>query len=162
MPHLFHQPPERREADAPAQGLPVRGVIDHAAAALKAAIRVDEPFPHWLLRDVLPDALCREIVALQMAPPPPEDTKGKRDSHNDQRQFAAGSNLQRHPSLAAVATAFQSPSVVKAIEDAFGIDCAGSYLRIEVLPGLRWVLAGTAYGHQGKAAHLAAVSEYRC
>ncbi len=122
MPQVLQQSPDGHLAAA---------LADHIVKALKAADRVGTPFPHWILRDLLPEAVCRQVLALPLAPPPIADTHGKRDSHNDVRQFASVENRRRFPVLEAIATSFQDPAVVQAVETTFAIDCTGSYLRIE-------------------------------
>lgn len=112
---------------------PVR--LNHAGAhlrcALRAARRVGTPFRHWLLHDVLPPSLCRSVTALPFAPPPIDDTRGRRATHNASRLFVATENRWRYPACEALAEAFQDEATTGLIEDICGIRLGGSSLRIE-------------------------------
>ena len=105
--------------------------IGRAAAVFAGAREVPTPFRHWLFSGALPEELSREVLELPVAPPPPMDNAGKRDSHNDLRRFFSPDMQAQFPVMRLIAQTFQSAPVVRAIEGRFGIDCAGSYLRIE-------------------------------
>lgn len=102
-----------------------------AVAASGRARCISEPFRHWLFRDLLPSAVCQDIVSLPIAPAPIADTYGKRDSHNDLRRFFSPQMQERYPVMRAVAETFQSEPVVRAIEKLCGVSFKGSYLRVE-------------------------------
>ncbi len=103
----------------------------HIAARLAAGRRVERPFRHWLLSDVLPPALAEGVGGLPFAPPDIGDTLGRRETHNSTRVFFAPEERQRFPLCAAVAGAFQHPGVVAQLEAGCGIELGGSYLRLE-------------------------------
>lgn len=90
-----------------------------------------EPFRHWYLRDVFPDEACNGIKTLPIAPPPIEDTEGKRETHNDTRTFFSAENLHRFEVCRDMAGALQSPATVRKVEDTCGITLKGAFLRIE-------------------------------
>jgi hypothetical protein len=99
-----------------------------AFAQARCAMR---PFRHWLLERMLPDALCRNIIALPIPAAEFQETYGKRDSHNDLRRFFSPEMQARYAPMKDIAQAFQNPEVTRSIETLCGISLAGSYLRIE-------------------------------
>ncbi len=99
--------------------------------ALEKAEAPSVPFRHHLLRNVLPESVARDVLALPFAPPAIGDTLGKRETHNATRRFYAGKVLARHPICAAIAAAMQSEGVAAALAEHTGAELIGSYLRIE-------------------------------
>ncbi len=121
-------------------GLPAlpapEAVAHHFAAALAAARRDEQPYRHWLLADVLPDALAIHILALPIAPPVIDDCHGVRDRHNDRRSFFTPRLRGRHPACAHLAEGLQRPEVARAFAETCGVGVAGGYLRIEYIQDL--------------------------
>lgn len=103
----------------------------HVRHAVCAAHRSDVPYPHWTLRDVLPAALCRAVIALPFAPPAIDDTLGRRDTNNSTRVFISEANRAQYLACEAVAEAFQDEATVALLEDVCGRCLDGSSLRIE-------------------------------
>jgi hypothetical protein len=109
------------------------------SAAVKASLtaafaraRADaSPFRHWLLREVFPEGMTRELSKLPFRCPYLNGVSGKRELHNDQRHYFDVANNARFDACAAVADAFQSVEVVHAIEAATGADLSGVYVRLE-------------------------------
>ena len=99
--------------------------------ALRAAEQSETPFRHWTLRHMLPETLCAEVRALPFAPPAIEDTQGRRETHNGTRIFCGAANQARFPACATLATTFQDPEVVTALQDRCNATLAGGFLRIE-------------------------------
>ncbi len=89
------------------------------------------PFRHWLLSDVFPDGVTRDLCRLPFTRPDLNGVSGKRELHNDQRHYFDAENNARFDVCAAVADAFQSPEVTQAIELATGVDLEGAYVRLE-------------------------------
>ena len=100
-------------------------------ASIQAAERLDSPFRHWLAREVFPLGLSKALLRLPFAPVELGGLSGKRELHNDQRHYFAGEVNAAHFQCRAVADAFQSRSVVAAIERATDADLAGTYVRLE-------------------------------
>ncbi|MGC8468437.1 MAG: 2OG-Fe(II) oxygenase [Acetobacteraceae bacterium] len=121
-------------------GLPAlpdpQAVARHFAAALAAARREEQPYRHWLLADVLPDALAIHILALPIAPPVIEDCHGVRDRHNDKRSFFTPRLRERHRACACLAEALQRPEVARAFAETCNVGVEGGYLRIEYIQDL--------------------------
>jgi hypothetical protein len=108
----------------PMAGCTIRGAILHSTA-------VREPFPHWLLHDVLPAWLPRTVHALPFSPSGIGDTSGKRETRNSRRIFFSESNRERFVACDVLADAFQDDATVGLLEDLCGIPLEGGFLRIE-------------------------------
>ncbi len=89
------------------------------------------PYPHWILRDCLPEDMLAPIMDLPFEAPDLHGESGRREVHNKTRKYFDTENQQRFPVCAAFAQAFQSPDVTSRIEEFFGTNLKGSYLRIE-------------------------------
>lgn len=100
-------------------------------AAFASARAEASPFRHWTVFDVFPEGMSRQLAALPFDPPRLGGVSGKRELHNDQRHYFAGEVNRRLAPCAAVAEAFQSRSVVEAIEATTGADLTGSFVRLE-------------------------------
>lgn len=100
-------------------------------ASMTGAERREQPYPNWRLREMLPDAVAREIAALPFDPIDVAGVSGKRELHNAERQYFAGAVLEQFPVARAVAEAFQSPNVVRTLSEVTGAPLDGTYLRIE-------------------------------
>lgn len=90
-----------------------------------------EPYRHWLLAEVFPETVARTLYDLPFAPVDVRGVSGKRELHNDARHYFDGVNNARFDECAAVAEAFQSPDIARAIEGAVGADLEGTYVRLE-------------------------------
>ena len=90
-----------------------------------------EPFPHWLIADLLPDEAARSVATLPFDPPALGGVSGRRELHNDQRRYAAGDLLADVPVVRAIAQAFQSSPVVAALAMLTSVVLAGAFLRVE-------------------------------
>jgi hypothetical protein len=110
---------------------PTDALIARAVEAIGGGRLETRPFRHWYFKHVIAPEICREIIALPIAPAPIADTYGKRDSHNDLRRFFSPAMQAQYPVMRAVAEAFQSEPVVRAVEKLCGVKLSGSYLRIE-------------------------------
>ena len=106
-------------------------VVESLSAAFASAEGFDQPYRHWIVADVFPQALANELAQLNFPHVDLAGVSGKRELHNDQRQYFAGQTNDRESACAAVAGAFQSPAVVAQIERVTGAQLAGSYVRLE-------------------------------
>ncbi len=100
-------------------------------ASLAAAKAWLEPYPHWLLQDLLPDAMVTGICALPLLPPAIEDTLGRRETHNSSRLFFGLSQQARFPVCASLAQALQHADCIESLQALTGAKLQGSFLRIE-------------------------------
>lgn len=99
--------------------------------SLKAADTRETPYRHWILKDIFPEEALEELQHLEFPVGELEGVSGRRELHNDTRQYFDKQNNERFDVCGAVAEAFQSPEVVAAIEEKMGADLEGTYLRIE-------------------------------
>jgi hypothetical protein len=90
-----------------------------------------DPFPHWILHNVLPAGATKVLRALPFAPADLHGVSGKREFHNDQRHYFDAKTNARFELCGAIADAFQSPQVVRALGDMVGSDLSGAYVRLE-------------------------------
>ena len=100
-------------------------------AAFARARPDDAPYRHWTVTDVFPPGMTRDLRRLPFSAPDLGGVSGKRELHNDQRHYFDAANNARFEACAAVASAFQSRAVTRAIERATGADLADSYVRLE-------------------------------
>lgn len=100
-------------------------------ASFANARRYDDPYRHWLLRDVFPPDVAAELRDLPFSPPRLDGVSGKRELHNDKRHYFDATNNARFPQCGAVAEAFQSSEVIGVIRRRTGLDLTGTYVRLE-------------------------------
>jgi len=103
----------------------------NAVSALQNAHCTTVPFRHWLFQDAIFTDVCQEIVSMPIKAPVIEETYGKRDSHNELRNFFTPDLQEKRYAVSMVANIFQSSLVARAIEKLCDIKLQGSYLRIE-------------------------------
>jgi len=99
--------------------------------SVRSAERHEEPYRHWIMSGLFPAETLAELRALPFAAPHLEGMSGTREIHNATRVYLDAENLERYAVCRDVAAALQAPSVVAAIEEAFGADLQGTYLRVE-------------------------------
>lgn len=108
-------------------------VAGHFMETLRAARPDDFPYRHWELRNVLPDALARAIIALPIEPPVVLEHDGTRESFNEKRTFLTPGLRAQYPAVAALTEALQRPEVARLVEETCRIRLAGAHLRIEYI-----------------------------
>ena len=118
------RPTEGMDAD-------LKPLFANLAASLEAAPAIETPYRHWLPRNVLPETLARELHALPLEAPDLHGVSGKRELHNDSRQYFDAVNNARHPACGLLARFFQDPATVKLLQDATGADLSETNVRIE-------------------------------
>jgi hypothetical protein len=106
-------------------------VSSHVAEKFRGAKVQSQPYRHWLMSDMLPGEMYRDLLELPISVPDIADTLGKRDTHNKFRTFFSPDVQAANPAVARLCAGFQSPETVKAIQSACNISLAGGYLRIE-------------------------------
>jgi len=100
-------------------------------ASLTAQPPVDAPYRHWLLRDVMPEPVARQLAALPFEAPDLHGVSGKRELHNDTRQYFDAPNNARYEVCGQLARLFQAPETVQALQQATGADLSNTNIRIE-------------------------------
>ncbi len=108
-------------------------IAEHFCTALRISERVEEPYLHWKLTDVLPEEICTGILTLPIAPPALGETDGTRDTYNNSRTFVTPALREQFPACAVLADALQAPEVARQLEETVGIDAEGNFLRIEYI-----------------------------
>jgi hypothetical protein len=103
----------------------------HLRTALSQSRRDDRPFPHWLVANVLPAELYRDLRDLDLGPPPPPESAGRRETHNARRLFCGIAARRRFAAVDLLATAFHDPGTVVTIGARTGAVLDGTSLRIE-------------------------------
>lgn len=99
--------------------------------AVGSADRRETPYRHWILRDVFPKDVYRELKDMPFPVAELGGVSGTREAHNADRVYFSGENLSTFKSAKAAAEAFQDPEVVSRLADTFGAPLAGTYVRIE-------------------------------
>lgn len=89
------------------------------------------PYVHWVVRNCLPSDTLADVNALPFPAPSLEGVSGKRELHNNTRKYFDTDNQGTFPVVKAVSDAFQDRRTTRLIEQAFGTDLSGTYLRIE-------------------------------
>ena len=89
------------------------------------------PFRHWLLTDMLPASTAQALSVLPFTAPDLHGVSGKRELHNDTRQYFDAANNAKFPVCNALARFFQAPETVRALQDATGCDLSDTNVRIE-------------------------------
>jgi len=100
-------------------------------SAFDSAEMFDAPYRHWLLNEMLPGDILKELQSVEFPVGDLDGISGKRELHNDQRHYVDQGNMLRLPVFAALGNVFQSPKMTKKIESFFGVKIDGTYLRIE-------------------------------
>jgi hypothetical protein len=106
-------------------------VADTFLKCLERSRHVDKPFDYWLLRDALPGDVLDGILALPVAPPADQIFNGRRETNNSSRLFFNAEAQERYAVCRRIADGFNSPDVIRAIENATGAKLGGTRLRIE-------------------------------
>ncbi len=106
-------------------------IYESFTGALTRAESFEAPYRHWFIERPLPDDIIGNLQNVHFQIPDLGGVSGKRELHNDQRQYVDQDNIARLPAFAALANAFQTSEMAKAIEGFFGVDLGGTFLRIE-------------------------------
>jgi hypothetical protein len=101
------------------------------AASLKAAQAIEAPYRHWLPENILPETVARDLATLPFEAPDLHGVSGKRELHNETRQYFDAHNNARFPVCGLLARLFQDPATVKLLQDATGADLSDTNVRIE-------------------------------
>lgn len=120
-------------ATRPADGMDadLKALFASLTASLQAAPPIEAPYRHWLLERVMPETIARELAALPFEAPDLHGVSGKRELHNDTRQYFDAANNAAYGVCDLIARLFQDPATVKLLQDATGADLAGTNVRIE-------------------------------
>jgi hypothetical protein len=109
-----------------------QAIVDQLLRSIETSQRNDTPYQHWFLAHCLPEDALDAVLDLPFEAPPLDGVSGKRELHNKTRTYFDAENMRRYPVCKAFNDAFQSKTVTDRIEQYFGTNLAGSYLRVEI------------------------------
>lgn len=109
-----------------------QAIVDSLLESIETSKRNDTPYTHWLLSHCLPEDALDAVLDLPFEAPGLDGVSGKRELHNNTRKYFDAENMGRHPVCKAFNDAFQSKTVTDRIEQHFGTNLDGSYLRVEI------------------------------
>ena len=91
----------------------------------------EEPYRHYVVREVLPGELVQPLNELPFPAPELDGVSGTREVHNKSRNYFDVERRAEHEVCELVTQALQDPEVVAAVEKIFGTELEGTYLRVE-------------------------------
>lgn len=106
-------------------------IVASMLASIDASKRAETPYKHWVLTNCLPADAAAQALALPFEAPALDGVSGKRELHNNTRRYFDADNMGRHAVCRAFNDGFQDPRLTKRIEQYFGTDLTGTYLRVE-------------------------------
>jgi hypothetical protein len=109
----------------------LKPLLDSLRASLAAATPLEAPYRHWLPRNFMPEQVARDLAALPFEAPDLHGVSGKRELHNDTRQYFDAANNARFKVCGQLARLFQAPETVRLLQDATGADLSDTNVRIE-------------------------------
>src|SRR6187455_2027520 len=120
-----------KRSTEPARKSSADDVVRSFVKSVNTGKRFEKPYRHWLVRDCLPADTVDDVLALPFEAPSLDGVSGKRELHNNTRKYFDVENRKNFPVCEAIAKAFQDERVTSHIENVFGTDLEGTYLRIE-------------------------------
>jgi hypothetical protein len=103
----------------------------HLLDCLQHSNHVQSPYDYWLLHDVFPAKMVRELALLPFAAPSNPVFNGRRESNNSTRVYFTPENQKRYPVCQTAVDMFSNPDVIKALELKTRTDLSKGHLRIE-------------------------------
>ncbi|MFM2444592.1 MAG: hypothetical protein RJB09_1778 [Pseudomonadota bacterium] len=89
------------------------------------------PYQHFLVDNLLPASVARELNELPFSAPTLDGVSGRRELHNDQRSYFDVQAMEQFPVMRPIADALQAPELTKLIATAFDAPIDDTYLRLE-------------------------------
>ena len=96
-----------------------------------AATALTKPYPHFLMSDLFPAAVARDLNNLPFPAPALGGVSGKRELHNDTRSYFDAAAMAKFPVMRAVAEALQDSATIKVLAKAFDAPLDDTFLRLE-------------------------------
>jgi hypothetical protein len=109
----------------------LKPLLSALEASLKAARPIEAPYRHWLPQTFMPEPVARALAALPFEAPDLHGVSGKRELHNDTRQYFDAANNVTFPVCGQLARLFQAPETVRLLQDFTGADLSDTNVRIE-------------------------------
>ena len=112
-------------------GLPL--VAQSILSSLDLSDKPLEPYPHWLMLDVLPAGYCEAITAMPFHAPTKEEANfdGRRNTNDDLRTYFNAEKQAEYAVVKEVVEGLQHPLVRETLETVTGADLSDGHLRIE-------------------------------
>ena len=130
-PVMAQSPQERDLNDFSATWSKSSEINTSFSASMNSAQMKEHPYRHWLVFDIFPDDVAEKLANLPFPVPDISGVSGQRDLHNATRQYFDRDNIEKHAICKEVAEHFQEKSTIECFQTTFGIDLAGTYLRLE-------------------------------
>ena len=110
-------------------------IAAHFNGALAASVRQEQPYRHWKLAEMLPEAIAVGMAMLPVRPPLIDECGGVRDlgGNNSKRCFLTPQMQADFPVCDSLTRAMGRPEVARALASTLGIDVQGSFLRMEYI-----------------------------
>lgn len=99
--------------------------------SLNHSHETEDPYPLWQIDNVFPTEAVNDLLDIKTKLTTMEYSLGRREENNDKRGFFDVDRRRNVPACDTISNLFQDSDTVHAIEEKFGIDLAGTYLRIE-------------------------------
>jgi hypothetical protein len=109
-----------------------QAIVDSVLKSIDTSKLDEKPYKHWILRKCLPGDVVDAILDLPFEAPPLDGVSGKRELHNNTRKYFDAENMDRYAVCKAFNDAFQSKAITDRIEQHFGTNLDGTYLRVEI------------------------------
>ncbi len=106
-------------------------ITQSMVSSIDSSKRTDQPYRYWYLTQCLPKEAADEILSLPFPAPDLGGISGKRELHNKTRTYFDQENMAKFPVCNAFNEAFQGETLTKHIQETFGTNLKGSYLRVE-------------------------------
>jgi hypothetical protein len=131
-PAVIHPPAPPNPGKQRHMAITSEAIVESLLTSIETSQRNETPYKHWFLSRCLPEDTLDAVLALPFEAPPLDGISGKRELHNNTRRYFDAENMGRFPVCKAFNDAFQSRAVTKRIEEHFGTNLDGSYLRVEL------------------------------
>ncbi len=105
--------------------------IQSLLSAIKAAARSEDPYRHWIVKSCFPEDVRAAMLEMPFPVPELGGESGRREIHNKTRNYFDSENYSEHKVCQLVSDAFQSKEVIDCIQESFGLDLSGTFLRLE-------------------------------
>lgn len=101
--------------------------------SIRQALGSAQPYQHWLLKDVLPSAICDSLLEwMPDAKAISGDIQGRRENNNQNRVFVNSQKQQEDQRCAALAQAFEAQETRDLFTEMTGADLSDTWLRLEL------------------------------
>ena len=106
-------------------------IVKTVCASARSAWSRREPYQHWLMLDLFPAHVAKELADLPFKAPSLGGISGKRELHNDTRSYFDAGAMATYPVMRHVAEALQAPETIRTLAQVFGAPLDDTFLRLE-------------------------------